>query len=333
MHSANSIRTIGTPVTRVLLVVVGIACVTPLYADPPDAVIELWEQHWTLNADGSTVYHEKQHVRLNSDRAYGEFADPVADTFVTADLQFDPNSITMATNDQFVLVQCDGEFTLEFKYTGSAYQVQLALTTDGGTDATGWYTITDEYHHIRIVWKASSGAGNNDGYAKLFIDDVLQEQILGLDTDTLSTDEVQFGAISGLDAGTYGIIYMDNCQWNDALTTSSLAGPWVGTGTAAKKAARALAGPGVFTGAVAKKAKRALAGPITFAGALLGKAKKALAGAITFTGALAKYLKWIFFARFHDYFLNAPQRFTISSNKVQMTARYRDYYLTAPEKK
>jgi hypothetical protein len=45
-------------------------------AEPPDAVIELWEQHWTLNADGSTAYHEKKHVRLNSDRAYGRFADP-----------------------------------------------------------------------------------------------------------------------------------------------------------------------------------------------------------------------------------------------------------------
>jgi hypothetical protein len=43
---------------------------------PPDAVIERWEQHWTLNDDGSTIYHEKQHVRLNNERAYGEFADP-----------------------------------------------------------------------------------------------------------------------------------------------------------------------------------------------------------------------------------------------------------------
>jgi len=43
---------------------------------PPDAVIELWSQHWTLNADGSTAYHEKKHVRLNNDRAYGAFADP-----------------------------------------------------------------------------------------------------------------------------------------------------------------------------------------------------------------------------------------------------------------
>lgn len=112
-----------------------------------------------------------------------------------------------------------------------------------------------------------------------------------------------------------------------------LAGPLVLTGTATKKTSRALAGPLVLAGTAVKKAKRALAGPITFAGTLVGKAKKALAGAITFTGALAKYLKWILFARFRDYFLTAPQRFAISSNKVQMTARYRDYYLTAPEKK
>ncbi len=42
----------------------------------PDAVIELWEQRWKLQDDGALVYHEKKHVRLNSERAYGEFADP-----------------------------------------------------------------------------------------------------------------------------------------------------------------------------------------------------------------------------------------------------------------
>ena len=42
----------------------------------PDALIRLCEQHWTLNPDGSTVYREKTHVQLNSDRVYGEFGDP-----------------------------------------------------------------------------------------------------------------------------------------------------------------------------------------------------------------------------------------------------------------
>lgn len=42
----------------------------------PDAVIERWDQRWTLRDDGSREYHEVKHVRLNHDRAYGDFADP-----------------------------------------------------------------------------------------------------------------------------------------------------------------------------------------------------------------------------------------------------------------
>jgi len=61
--------------------------ITPLAQQtaPPDAVIELWEQHWTLNADGSTSYREKKRVLLNNDRAYGEFADPRITYNVNAD--------------------------------------------------------------------------------------------------------------------------------------------------------------------------------------------------------------------------------------------------------
>ena len=59
-----------------LAIAVCAALAAPLMAAPPDAVIELWEQHWTLNAGGSSVYHSKQHVRLNNDRTYDEFADP-----------------------------------------------------------------------------------------------------------------------------------------------------------------------------------------------------------------------------------------------------------------
>jgi len=61
-------------------------CAAPLHADQPrragaaletpDAVYELWEQHWTLADDGSQVYHEKQHLRLSSDRVYRTFGDP-----------------------------------------------------------------------------------------------------------------------------------------------------------------------------------------------------------------------------------------------------------------
>ena len=59
-----------------LLALLGLFGAMHAAAETPDAVIELWEQRWTLNADGSSVYYEKQHVRLNNERAYHDFADP-----------------------------------------------------------------------------------------------------------------------------------------------------------------------------------------------------------------------------------------------------------------
>jgi transglutaminase-like putative cysteine protease len=69
-----------------LVLVFCAGCAAPLHADQPrhagealetpDAVFELWEQDWTLTDDGAQVYHEKQHLRLNSDRVYWAFGDP-----------------------------------------------------------------------------------------------------------------------------------------------------------------------------------------------------------------------------------------------------------------
>ncbi len=42
----------------------------------PDAVIELWEQHWSMTDDGAAVYHEKKHVRMNNPRVFRDMGDP-----------------------------------------------------------------------------------------------------------------------------------------------------------------------------------------------------------------------------------------------------------------
>lgn len=69
-----------------LLLTLCVGCATPARGSsndvannpsaPPDAVYDLWEQDWTLNADGSLVYHEKRHTRLNSDRVFRAFGNP-----------------------------------------------------------------------------------------------------------------------------------------------------------------------------------------------------------------------------------------------------------------
>ena len=78
-HRMSSLRGVRRPAAAALLVAVGLLSTTLVHAaEPtrPDAVILKWEQEWTLNADGSTVYHETQHVLLNNERAYDDFGDP-----------------------------------------------------------------------------------------------------------------------------------------------------------------------------------------------------------------------------------------------------------------
>ena len=83
-HGGTEARRVGalrSPAVRATLVAMGVLISASALAQappvaPPDAVIELWDQQWTLSADGSIVYREKQHVRLNNERAHGEFADP-----------------------------------------------------------------------------------------------------------------------------------------------------------------------------------------------------------------------------------------------------------------
>ena len=87
MNSVQSTwQRFGPAVVGLSLIVLCSGCAAPTHAaslptvsetgDTPDAVFDLWEQHWTLNADGSTIYREKTHTRLNSDRTYRVFGDP-----------------------------------------------------------------------------------------------------------------------------------------------------------------------------------------------------------------------------------------------------------------
>ncbi len=57
-----------------LLLTVGLATVGR--AAEPDAEILVWDQGWYLNPDGTVTLTEKQHVRFNNERAFGDLADP-----------------------------------------------------------------------------------------------------------------------------------------------------------------------------------------------------------------------------------------------------------------
>ena len=210
-------------------------------------------------------------VTINdADKAYGELSDATTDTTATFETWFDPNSMTYPTASFYFMALRDASaandsYQWHIGYDGSDYYIKQKIRTDtaGFTDGVN-QTLTDGWHVIRGIWKAATGAGNDDGYANLYIDYDLVDSITGVDNDARDYDTIYIGAFAGLDTGASGSFYLDDCRWTDSVYLADID--------------------------------------------------------IEFT------------ARYHDYNLNAPQRFTISGNAVQMTARYRDYYLTAPEK-
>jgi len=113
------------------------------------------------------------------------------------------------------------------------YSIFTYVHTDGGSTIVDRTNITDAPHKIRAVWQASSGVGADDGFCHLYIDDVLEKSLTGVDNDTLSVDEVRFGACSALDAGTYGIFYMDDCKITfpveQTLLINDADGTWIDT--------------------------------------------------------------------------------------------------------
>ena len=154
---------------------------------------------------------------MDTTARYCSFTDPTAETAITAECNLDPNTITMGAAESFTFISGDAaDFTVNLKYSGG-YKINAVAALDAGTDVTSDYDITDAPHKIRVVWVASSIAAADDGYLKLYIDDVLQETLSGLDNDTLDIGSVYFGAYTGLDAGTYGIFYMDDCRWSDEV--------------------------------------------------------------------------------------------------------------------
>jgi hypothetical protein len=62
---------------------------------------------------------------------------------------------------------------------------------------------------MEFDWRASTGAGLNNGGLTLWIDGTQSANLIGIDNDTRRIDRVQLGAVTGVDSGTRGTYYFD----------------------------------------------------------------------------------------------------------------------------
>jgi hypothetical protein len=140
---------------------------------------------------------------------------PNAENHYRTRFYFDPNSITMVSNDaHYLFYGYTGTSTLvlqvEFRFSKGSYQVRAALRNDKSAwTNTNWFTISDTAHFIEMDWRAATSNGANNGGLTLWIDGIQRANLSGVDNDTRRIDRIQLGAVNGIDSGTRGTYYFD----------------------------------------------------------------------------------------------------------------------------
>lgn len=141
---------------------------------------------------------------------------PNAETRYRARFYFDPNSITMASNDaHYIFYGYTSPSTLvlriEFRSSKGNYQLRAALRNDSNSwTSSNWFAISDTSHYVEIDWRASTASGANNGGLTLWIDGGNPRASLsGVDNDTRRIDRIQLGAVAAIDSGTRGSYFFD----------------------------------------------------------------------------------------------------------------------------
>jgi serine protease AprX len=108
-------------------------------------------------------------------------------------------------------------FQVQFRRSGSSYQVRGAVLRSGGTTYTNWFTVADNAAHpIEIAWQSGTSAS-----FQLYIDGALKQTLSALNTSAYVVDTVRLGPSAGLVNATSGNLYFDAF----ASTRATIIGP------------------------------------------------------------------------------------------------------------
>jgi len=147
--------------------------------------------------------------------------------------KFKPGSLTMAEDDEFQIFRLiSGGVNAVFmsiRFVSGGYNLNANLHNDGAspeyvTSASGTPLSNRGWHDIEFVWVGAASSSQADGSLEVWVDGVSIGIAAGVDNDTHTVDEVRFGIVGGVDAGTgdtempEGLVYFSNMQ----LTTEDI---------------------------------------------------------------------------------------------------------------
>jgi hypothetical protein len=152
-------------------------------------------------------------------KAYVEDDSPAAERLLRARFYVRLDQLAMSTGDVFDHLQAlsstgDVQLRLRLRGGASGKSLEVAVRLDSGSEAstapialsgTGWT-------RVELEWKASDVGGSN-GHLRLWLDDVEQGGLSGLDNEDGRIDLIRWGVVEGLDAGSGGTLDLDDFVW------------------------------------------------------------------------------------------------------------------------
>jgi hypothetical protein len=137
---------------------------------------------------------------------------------------YDPNSMTQADNDVFILCipfTASGGSALAYiqaVYSSVVgYEINALALKDSGSSKTSDFVITDAPHYIEFNLVRATNNTSSDGTLQLWIDGTSKQTLTGIDNYDLFANfgRIDIGAVGALDTGTRGTFYIDEIIANN----------------------------------------------------------------------------------------------------------------------
>ena len=177
--------------------------------------------HISVTPSAALVGQQGMQAVINGNTpSYVEDGTPANESSYHARFYFNPHGTTTGGSATYIFTGLDAGgneiFSVQYRTSGSKYQVRAGLLNRGRQSYTSWYTLSNAAHPIEIAWQSSANASFS-----LYIDGALASTMNNKNTSSYLVDRVRMGPSGGLGSSTSGSEYYDAF----ASTRTSYIGP------------------------------------------------------------------------------------------------------------
>jgi len=148
---------------------------------------------------------------LGSGTAAGYVSDtsPTSETYYHARFYFNPHGANPGNGQVTIFSGLNASnaalFQVQFRKSGSNYQLRGSALSNGTSINTSWFTISNNAAHaVEIAWSSATSS-----FLQFYTDGTLKQTLSNLNTSAYSVETVRLGPSAGVSGTSSGSMYFD----------------------------------------------------------------------------------------------------------------------------